>query len=515
MTRFPVLLRLGKTNAGLLALVFFAGCASLKSTSSKPLDQPMAHADSACRNLNANNRRAYNEAVASIARQMDNRTPDELRGQLSSLGVTLELPAAKLPLARLHAVQGSIAPNDSPAIGAPILLEYDTANAPQYPRDGLIIPATAIYTRVHDAPHLSLLIKESRVQLNGTTYPLRIDNSAAVNAMAKRGQHIAGRALSYMLHPATIGDGSRIVLTEPYDPNKIPVLMVHGLQSSPLAFVGLTNAIRCDPVLSQRFQVWAFFYATGTPVFFNALELRQELDRTIHALDPHDRDFATRHIVVLGHSMGGIMTHTLVSSSGERLWNALFTVPPSRLRGDKPGVRELDEGLHFRRNPRVVRAIFISTPHRGSKMADSWIGHLGESLIHLPTGLQNTFVDVANENRDVATPQARAFHKQLNFSAVHTLSPNDPVLNALAPRPIAVPFHSIVGQHNSGPIETSSDGVVPYTSSHLAGAASELVVRSGHNAFATPDGQREIMRILRLELQSAKQTNEPVSLAGR
>ena len=89
----------------------------------------------------------------------------------------------------------------------------------------------------------------------------------------------------------------------------------------------------------------------------------------------------------------------------------------------------------------------------------------------------------------------------MNFSAVRTLSPRDPALNALVDLPIDVPFHSIIGQHTAGPIEASSDGVVAYTSAHLDGAASELVVRSGHNVCENRDGQNEIIRILRLELE--------------
>ena len=65
--------------------------------------------------------------------------------------------------------------------------------------------------------------------------------------------------------------------------------------------------MRRDPEVSAHFQVWTFLYATGTPVLFNALELRQQLEKTIRDLDPNDHDFATRHIVVLGHSMGGLM----------------------------------------------------------------------------------------------------------------------------------------------------------------------------------------------------------------
>ena len=277
--------------------------------------------------------------------------------------------------------------------------------------------------------------------------------------------------------------------------------MVHGLQSTPFTFLELLKTIRGDPELSKNFQVWTFLYATGTPLLFNALELRRQLENTIHAVDPDDHDFATRHIVVLGHSMGGIMVHTLVSSSGEKLWNALFTVPPSRLRGNKESIRGFDERLHFKRNPRVVGAIFIATPHRGSKLATSWIGHIAESLIRLPTRLRTAIVDVANENLDVATPEAQSYHKGLNFSSVRMLSPNDPALNTLAQFPIAVPYHSIIGQHNAGPIETSSDGVVAYTSAHLDGAASELVVQSGHGVPSNPAAQAEVVRILRLKLQ--------------
>ena len=88
----------------------------------------------------------------------------------------------------------------------------------------------------------------------------------------------------------------------------------------------------------------------------------------------------------------------------------------------------------------------------------------------------------------------------MNFSSVRTLSPRDPVVQAMADLPIEVSFHSIIGQHSPSPIETGSDGVVPYASAHLDGAASELVVSSGHGVYENNDAQREVVRILRLEL---------------
>jgi triacylglycerol esterase/lipase EstA (alpha/beta hydrolase family) len=454
----------------------------------------------ACRNLNADNRLTYNNAVASIAREIDNETPNEVHSQLDSLGVILDLPTVKLPLVRFHTIRESTFPNESSAIGVPLLLEYDTSGAPLYPRDGLATSATALYRRMNGHPHLSLLSGKNCIGLNGSTHPLNNDNAAPITAMSHRGQHIAHAAFSYMLHPTAMRDNAGIFLTEPYDPNKIPVLMVHGLQSTPFAFVDLMKAIRRDRELSEHFQVWTFLYATGTPVLFNALELRQQLEKTIAAVDPHDHDFATRHIIVLGHSMGGLIARTLISSSGDKLWNAMFAVPPQRLKGDKGVIRRFAEGLHFRRNPRVVRAIFAATPHRGSKLAETWIGHLAQSLIRLPTNLKTDIVNVVSDNRNTLSAGAKAFDKEMNFSSVHTLSPRDPALQTLAGLPIEVPFHSIIGQQHAGSIETSSDGVVPYSSAHLDGAASELVVHSGHGVCENRDAQAEVLRILRLEL---------------
>jgi hypothetical protein len=54
--------------------------------------------------------------------------------------VRLDEPQIKLPLARYHFATESRIPNESNALGVPMLLDYDTANAPLYPRDGFMLP---------------------------------------------------------------------------------------------------------------------------------------------------------------------------------------------------------------------------------------------------------------------------------------------------------------------------------------------------------------------------------------
>jgi hypothetical protein len=60
----------------------------------------------------------------------------------------------------------------------------------------------------------------------------------------------------------------------------------------------------------------------------------------------------------------------------------------------------------------------------------------------------------------------------------------------------SVDFHSIIAVRGDGPPEKGDDGVVQYTSAHLDGAVSELVVRSAHSTQGRPETIEEVRRIL-------------------
>src|SRR6266404_5982372 len=87
-------------------------------------------------------------------------------------------------------------------------------------------------------------------------------------------------------------------------------------------------------------------------------------------------------------------------------------------------------------------------------------------------------------------------------NSVDTLEPNDRFVEAVDKLPITpgIPYDSIMGDRGRGNTPKSSDGIVPYWSSHLDGAQSELIVNSGHGAQYNPQAIREVERILRVNL---------------
>ena len=84
-------------------------------------------------------------------------------------------------------------------------------------------------------------------------------------------------------------------------------------------------------------------------------------------------------------------------------------------------------------------------------------------------------------------------------NSVDSLSPKSRFLNAMNTIPMApgVPYNTIIGDRGRGDSPNSSDGVVPYWSSHMNGAESEHIVPSGHGAHQNPQAIAEVLRILK------------------
>jgi len=84
-------------------------------------------------------------------------------------------------------------------------------------------------------------------------------------------------------------------------------------------------------------------------------------------------------------------------------------------------------------------------------------------------------------------------------NSVDSLSPKSRFLNAMNTIPMTsgVPYNTIIGDRGRGDSPNSSDGVVPYWSSHMNGSQSERIVPSGHGAHQNPQAIVEVLRILK------------------
>jgi hypothetical protein len=154
--------------------------------------------------------------------------------------------------------------------------------------------------------------------------------------------------------------------------------------------------------------------------------------------------------------------------------------------------------MTFHANPRIKRVVFVCTPHSGSEMASTGIGKLGISLITLPLTLSSTIKDSLT-SADLALLTGSA--KRLPNS-VSGLRPSNPALKVVNSGRITAPYHSIIGDRGRGDSPNSTDGVVPYWSSHLDGAKSECIVPGPHGSCELPQTITELDRILRLHLKS-------------
>jgi len=193
-----------------------------------------------------------------------------------------------------------------------------------------------------------------------------------------------------------------------------------------------------------------------------------------------------------------------VSDSGDQLWERAFHKPVADLELSVALREQLDRLLRFHRAPFITRVVFIAVPHRGSLLAERFAGRIGRMLIAVPATVL-TPVRLFREQAGAALAPDVLEALQEAPTSIKGLSPQNPMIQVLAEIDIdrGVPFHSIIGDRGLGGGEQSSDGVVPYTSSHLEGAESELIVPSDHAATAHPLTVLEVKRILHLHLQQA------------
>jgi len=326
------------------------------------------------------------------------------------------------------------------------------------------------------------------VTFDGRTVPLAADFTVPLAVMLQASDP-KKYEFSRLLNPDKYAHTAAIERLQPYDPSKTVVLVIHGLKDSQATWTPMINKLRGDPVIRKHYQFWFYSYPTGYPFPYSAAILRHELDAV------EKRFPKMKPMVVIGHSMGGCISRLLLTDSGDKLWMNIFGRPPDEV-PLSPRAREyFREELFFRHRPEIGRVIFIASPLRGSNLARGLIGSLAAMIIReatISTQASREMLRLTRIEQAELKPMRRS-------NSVDSLSPKSRFLNAMNTIPItpSVRYNTIIGDRGRGDSPNSSDGVVPYWSSHMNGSQSERIVPSGHGAHQNPQAIAEVLRILK------------------
>ncbi|MBL8813451.1 MAG: alpha/beta hydrolase [Planctomycetaceae bacterium] len=299
-----------------------------------------------------------------------------------------------------------------------------------------------------------------------------------------------------------------LYMVQPYDPDRIPVLMVHGFWSSPMTWMEMFNDLQADPEIRRKYQFWFYLYPTGEPVAFSAAKLREELQEVRRACDPEYRNSKLDEMVVVGHSMGGLLSHMLTINSGDKFWNSVSRKPVDELRTSDEVKTEIRKVFFFQSNPSVSRIVTIASPYGGSTLSNRFTRWLSGSLIWLPSRTMELSKVVFEQNEvsvwdRVAAPR----------TSIDSLTRHSGVLKMIREShvPPEVKHHNIIAVWRGKNQGNWTDGVVTFASAHRQDVTSEKVVHAGHSEVVRhSETVSEIRRILLEHLEESQRRRFPV-----
>ena len=384
-------------------------------------------------------------------------------------------------------------------VGVPLIVSrIKDANAP-FQREKQAFAATLILrsTGDVDSSQDSSVVLElynplgiSHHAVGHAQLPLARDSSAPIARalITQRRSYVQSFFQPGIVQPE--GDG--LFMLEPYQPGKIPVIFIHGLLSDRLTWANLVNEMIARPEFVERYQIWGFEYSTGEPFLASATRLRRQLNELRSAYDPEEADGALNQTVLVGHSMGGLISKVQIAESGFHVWDALSHWDFDQV-SMAPDIRsKFADAVFFNPSPMVSRVIFIGTPHRGSALAQRTIGRVSSLLIEEPEEQKASHARLVAEN-----PGAFSNEFSRRFpTSVDLLEPDSRLLRAIdcLSIPAHVQIHSIVGYGRWMPGDGDSDGVVPVTSAIHGRSVSDTRVIEKHSKLT--ENQQVIDQVL-------------------
>jgi pimeloyl-ACP methyl ester carboxylesterase len=240
----------------------------------------------------------------------------------------------------------------------------------------------------------------------------------------------------------------------------------------------MMERLGADPAIRAQCQFLTFGYDCFQSIPESARQLREMLAEARLRLDPAGQDPALERVVLIGHSMGGLVAKAMAAGTLEREAQSLAAVVgPSG-------------GMSRPAPPRVSRVVCIATPHHGTRVDQGAVRSVGRWVA------RTLSPSCANRRPSDVNPGMGMTERPR--SSVDELTWDHPLLRDLdqAGAASSVPFHSIVAVLGQASDAAATDGVVPVASARLAGARSELLVRTHHLCLQHPEVIGEVGRVL-------------------
>ena len=466
----------------------------------------------------------YDRAVTEGFRQLrgDNMDPRAGRYELPFGTLDVSFDTAELtwgtrqlkdfvPVGELE-VRGLRNRYRSPGIGAPLAAATEIPAGTE-PSNDLVgpfvrVPLTAVLLLEH--PRRQLRSSELRatlrlfdatdvetIKIGEKTVPLEIDRTAPIATTLAANRMLDNELTNFLGRAVGVSWQGRLGARQPYRRGRIPVVFVHGTNSSPARWADMVNDLDADDWVRQRYQFWFFSYDSGSPIAYSSMLLRNALRAAVKQFDPDGTDDCLKHMIIIGHSQGGLLTKMMVIDSGDRFWRNASDTPLDELKLSEPTRALLRDSMFVEPLPFVDHVIFVATPHRGSYLASPQIvRRLVQKLVSMPSAVLQTGADMLSKN------DVKPYMKMQTLpTAIDNMSPGHPFILTIAEIPVApgVHAHSIIAVDGDVPKESGGDGVVKYLSAHIDGVESERVVNSPHSCQSNPETIDEVLRILRLQ----------------
>ena len=316
-----------------------------------------------------------------------------------------------------------------------------------------------------------------------------------------------------LFNPEYAPESYGLFMLEPFDPDKIPVIFVHGFWSSATTWIHMLNELRGDAEVRENFQFWFYSYPTGKPFWESARELRSDLAEMVDSLDPNHESICRDEAVMVGHSMGGLLSLMQTFDSGDEFWKLNSDYPLNGFQGDPKSLSALKDSFYFRKNPSIDRVITIATPFGGSRYSNQATQWFGKKVI---SGTQQKSVDL--EQLIKANQEKWKQGSLVEFTtSIESLNPQNPAIQIFNERvkTSGVNLHNIAGQVEEKSIFPKSnakfaddDGVVDVEDALSSVAISKKLVPSEHNhVHQHPETIEEVRRLLKVHWEQRQQAN--------